>query len=192
MLKSLQNFTLIIKNNKIQTKIFGANVMFLMFLCKDAGSQIINNVFFNSNIFSLFSRIRILKPLQNVDWWQNSNPSNIYVCEICSKLTINYQKDVDVIDVILVFLLLTLKQVTPFSSISIVDFELVNFSCELIGYGAVVRRDLMTFLDVFLQPVRFTFINPFYATGLFLYPPKNIRKREVLRVFRGYRKRQVA
>ena len=34
----------------------------------------------------------------------------------------------EVVDVILVFLLLTLKYFTTFSSVSIVDFEKVNFS----------------------------------------------------------------
>ena len=44
----------------------------------------------------------------------------------------------NVIDVVQVFLLITLKIFTPFSSVSIVDFEQVNVSCEidndLIGY----------------------------------------------------------
>ena len=44
----------------------------------------------------------------------------------CSKLTI--KKLEDVIDVVLVFLLLTWAYFIPFSSVSIVDFEQVNVS----------------------------------------------------------------
>ena len=46
--------------------------------------------------------------------------------EICSKLTMKNQNDVSY--VVLVFLSLTMKYLTPFSSVFIVDFEQVNVS----------------------------------------------------------------
>ena len=46
--------------------------------------------------------------------------------EICSKLTMKKQNDVSY--VVLVFLSLTMKYLTPFSSVFIVDFEQVNVS----------------------------------------------------------------
>ena len=50
-------------------------------------------------------------------------------CEICSKLTIKHQNNV--IDVILMFLLLTMNIFHTFSSVSIVDFEQVNVSWDV-------------------------------------------------------------
>ena len=54
-------------------------------------------------------------------------------CEICLKLTIKHQNDVN--DV-LVFLLLTLNIFHNFSNVSIVDFELENVSYSLLSEHA--------------------------------------------------------
>ena len=73
----------------------------------------------------------------------NSNAPKIYLfkdnnryigkrCEICWKLTIKYQNDVNDVDV----------NVTPFSTVSIVDFEQVNVSWE-----AIFKNILTNVLD---------------------------------------------
>ena len=51
-------------------------------------------------------------------------------CGICSKLTIKYQSNVNNV-LLLMFLLLTSKNFTPLSRVSIVDFEQVNISCAV-------------------------------------------------------------
>ena len=56
--------------------------------------------------------------------FSNRNTRNRF--EICSKLTIKHQNDVN--DIVLVFLLLTLNTFRFFLSVSIVDFEQVNVS----------------------------------------------------------------
>ena len=56
--------------------------------------------------------------------FNNRNTRNRF--EICSKLTIKHQNDVN--DIVLVFLLLTLNTFRFFLSVSIVDFEQVNVS----------------------------------------------------------------
>ena len=56
--------------------------------------------------------------------FSNRNTRNRF--EICSKLTIKHQNDVN--DIVLVFLLLTLNIFHFFFSVSIVDFEQVNVS----------------------------------------------------------------
>ena len=58
-------------------------------------------------------------------------------CEICSKLTITYITII--IDVILVFLMLTLNIFQTFSGVSIVDFERLNVSW---GIAALILRKL--------------------------------------------------
>ena len=77
-------------------------------------------------------------------------------------------------DVVLVFLLLTLNIFTPFSTVSIVDFEQVNFSWILTGNIDWILMGILT-----INGLNIAFMNPFHSTGLFFYPPKNIRKPEV-------------
>ena len=78
--------------------------------------------------FFLFFHQRILKS-------QRALPVSIYLLKISNKntrkkcLKVNNKKKQNVvIDIILVFLLLTLPYFTPFSSVSVVDFEEVNIS----------------------------------------------------------------
>ena len=77
----------------------------------------------------------------------HSYPANIYLlktnnrntrkrCEICSKLTIKTPESRQCgRGVVLVFFIVNFQHITPFSSVSFVDFEQVNFSW--VGYSRI-------------------------------------------------------
>ena len=83
-------------------------------------------VYQNNKKFT-FSKSTIRTNPANIHLFQVNNRNTKKRCEICSQLTIKYQNDV--IDVVLVFLYLTLNIfLTLFYIFSVADFEQVNVS----------------------------------------------------------------